>query len=170
MNEVLARWNALPLEDAAGEIVPCCGSQGWAREMALRRPLRDEAALLAAADEVWKNLPPSDWVEAFRSHPRIGESGGPTTSPQRSAVWSTREQQEVRAADEEVKLALAEGNRAYEKRFHRIFIVCATGKSGPEILEILRRRLQSDDKTELHEAAEQQRQIAHIRLRKWLTP
>ena len=170
MNEVLARWNALPLEDAAAEILPCCGSRVWACEMALRRPLRDEAALLAASDEVWKNLPPSDWMEAFRSHPRIGESGGPATSSQRSAVWSRTEQQEVRAADEEVKLALEEGNRAYERRFDRIFIVCATGKSGPEILEILRRRLQSDDKTELHEAAEQQRQIAHIRLRKWLTP
>lgn len=170
MNDVLARWNTLPLEEAAREILPCCGSQGWAREMALRRPVRDEAALLAASDEVWKNLPRPDWLEAFRSHPRIGESGGPATNPQQSAVWSRTEQQKVRAADDEVKLALAEGNHAYEKRFHRIFIVCATGKSGPEILEILRRRLQNDDKTELREAAEQQRQIAHIRLRKWLTP
>lgn len=169
MNEVLARWNTLPLEEAAREILPCCGSQGWAREMALRRPVRDEAALLAASDEVWKNLPQPDWVEAFRSHPRIGESFRPA-SPLQSAVWARTEQQMVRAADDEVKLALAEGNHAYEKRFHRIFIVCATGKSGPEILEILRRRLQNDDKTELREAAEQQRQIAHIRLRKWLTP
>ena len=169
MNDVLARWNALCFEDAAGEILPCCGSPGWAREMALRRPVRDEAALLAASDEVWKNLAESDWMEAFRSHPRIGESHGPATSPQQSAVWSKTEQQKVRAADEEVKLALAQGNRAYEKRFQRIFIVCATGKSGPEILEILRRRLQNDDLAELHEAAEQQRQIAHIRLRKWLS-
>jgi len=170
MNDVLARWNALPLETAAREILPCCGSRGWAREMALRRPVGDEAALLAASDEVWKNLPPSDWMEAFRSHPRIGESDRPATSPQQSAEWSRTEQQKVRAADEEVKLALAEGNRAYEKRFNRIFIVCATGKSGPEILEILRRRLQNDDTAELQEAAEQQRQIAHIRLRKWLSP
>ena len=169
MKEVLARWNALSFDDAAGEILPCCGSRGWAREMALRRPVRDEAALLAACDEVWKNLAESDWMEALRSHPRIGESHGPATSAQQSALWSRTEQQEVRAADEEVKLALAEGNRAYEKRFNRIFIVCATGKSGSEILEILRRRLQNDDQAELREAAEQQRQIAHIRLRKWLS-
>jgi 2-oxo-4-hydroxy-4-carboxy-5-ureidoimidazoline decarboxylase len=50
-----------------------------------------------------------------------------------------------------------------------IFIVCATGKSAPQILDILRRRLQNDEKTELHEAAEQQRQIAHLRLKKWLS-
>jgi 2-oxo-4-hydroxy-4-carboxy--5-ureidoimidazoline (OHCU) decarboxylase len=64
---------------------------------------------------------------------------------------------------------MAEGNRAYEQRFNRIFIVCAAGKSAPEILEILRRRMRNDDPTELHEAAEQQRQIAHLRLKKWLS-
>ena len=168
MNDVLARWNALPFEDAAEEIKPCCGSNGWACAMALRRPIRDEATLLTACDEVWRDLPPSDWMEAFRSHPRIGGLQGPATVSQRSAVWSKTEQQKVSAAEEEVKLALAEGNRAYEKRFNHIFIVCAAGKSGPEILEILRRRLKNDDRAELQEAAEQQRQIAHLRLRKWL--
>jgi 2-oxo-4-hydroxy-4-carboxy-5-ureidoimidazoline decarboxylase len=67
-----------------------------------------------------------------------------------------------------VRKALAEANREYERRFNRIFIVCATGKSAPEILQILRRRLNNDDKTELREAAEQQQQITEIRLRKWL--
>jgi 2-oxo-4-hydroxy-4-carboxy--5-ureidoimidazoline (OHCU) decarboxylase len=47
--------------------------------------------------------------------------------------------------------------------------VCATGKSGPEILEILRRRLENDQQAELREAAEQQRQITQIRLKRWLT-
>jgi 2-oxo-4-hydroxy-4-carboxy-5-ureidoimidazoline decarboxylase len=63
---------------------------------------------------------------------------------------------------------LADANREYECRFNRIFIVCATGKSAPEILGILRRRLQNDPETELQEAAEQQRQITAIRLRKWI--
>lgn len=169
MKDVLARWNALPFEDAAEEILPCCGSKAWARAMALRRPIRDETALLAACDEVWKNLPSSDWMEAFASHPRIGESHGPASASQRSAGWSKTEQQKVSGAEEEVKFALAEGNRAYEKRFNRIFIVCATGKSAPEILEILRRRLQNDDNAELRETVEQQRQIMHIRLKKLLS-
>ncbi len=56
----------------------------------------------------------------------------------------------------------------YEQRFQRIFIVCATNKSAAEILGILRRRLRNDEAAELREAAEQQRQIAHIRLKKWL--
>ena len=168
MSEVLARWNSMPLYEAVGEILPCCGSKAWAQGVAARRPIHDEAALLVACDEVWKELPESDWMEAFRSHPRIGESHGPSSTLPQSASWSKTEQQGVSTADDEVKLALAEGNRAYEQRFKHIFIVCASGKSAPEMLEILRRRLRNDDKTELQEAAEQQRQIARIRLRKWI--
>lgn len=166
---VLARWNGLEQGKAVEEILPCCGSKAWAHGMAARRPLLHEAALLAACDEVWKGLPESDWLEAFRSHPRIGDSHSPTSAPARSAAWSGQEQQKVGAAGEDVKIALAAGNRAYEQKFNRIFIVCATGKSAPEILEILRRRLQHDEMTELKEAAEQQRHIARLRLKKWLS-
>ncbi len=167
--DALARWNALPLDQAAEVILPCCGSKAWAREMAARRPVLDEAALLAASDEVWKSLPESDWLEAFQSHPRIGDSHSPVSTPVQSAAWSGEEQSKVGSAGDEIKSALAEGNRAYEQRFNRIFIVCANGKSAQEILAILQRRLQSDSATELHEAAEQQRQISHLRLKKWLT-
>jgi OHCU decarboxylase len=166
---VLARWNGLQPDNAAEEILPCCGSKAWARGMVARRPLLDETALLAASDEVWKGLPESDWLEAFRSHPRIGYSHSPAATPQRSAAWSGEEQSKVGTAGEDIKLALAEGNREYEQRFNRLFIVCATGKSAPEILAILRRRLSNDETTELHEAAEQQRQIANLRLKKWLS-
>jgi len=169
MSDVLTRWNELSPEKAAEEILPCCGSKTWAQQMAARRPVHNEAAVLAASDEVWRNLPESGWLEAFRSHPRIGELSVPGASAARSANWSGEEQRRVTAAGEDVKVALAEGNRAYEQRFNRIFIVCATGKSGPEILGILQRRLRNDDRTELLEAAEQQRQIAHIRLQKWLS-
>ena len=48
---------------------------------------------------------------------------------------------------------MAEANREYERRFNNVFIVCATGKTAPEILEILRRRLRNDDAAELREAA-----------------
>jgi 2-oxo-4-hydroxy-4-carboxy-5-ureidoimidazoline decarboxylase len=70
--------------------------------------------------------------------------------------------------DQAVKLALEQGNRQYEERFGRIFIVCATGKSPSAILEILRRRLQNDQATELRESAKEQEQITEIRLKKWL--
>ena len=167
VSDVLVRWNHAPGDTAAAQILPCCGSKQWAYEMAARRPFKDEAALMAVSDDTWRNLNEADWIEAFDSHPRIGETkrqGGTHSSD----AWSRQEQEKVTETGNAVKIALAEGNRAYEEKFGRIFIVCATGKSAPEILEILQRRLGNDAATELHEAAEQQRQITQIRLRKWL--
>jgi 2-oxo-4-hydroxy-4-carboxy-5-ureidoimidazoline decarboxylase len=168
MSDVLKRWNAAPVTEAENEIMACCGSWPWARGIAARRPLPDEAALLIASDATWRNLSEADWTEAFRSHPRIGESRAQQPAHARSAEWSATEQREVASADDEIKAALAEANRDYEQRFGRIFIVCATGKTAFEIMEILQRRLQNEDRTELHEAAEQQRQITQLRLKKWL--
>jgi OHCU decarboxylase len=169
MSGMLGRWNAVPVEEAVKAILPCCGSKAWAGGMVVRRPFPDVTTLLAASDETWSNLSAADWMEAFRSHPRIGESRAAQSAPARSATWSAQEQKNVVAAGDAVKVALAEANREYEQRFRHIFIVCATGKSAPEILEILRRRLQNDEPTELREAAEQQRQITRIRLTKWLS-
>jgi 2-oxo-4-hydroxy-4-carboxy-5-ureidoimidazoline decarboxylase len=168
VSEVLARWNALPHEDAAREILPCCGSENWAASMASKRPIQDELSLMETSDTVWRGLPESDWLEAFRSHPRIGESRAERDSAARSSAWSEQEQQKAASADEAMKLALKWGNREYEQKFGRIFIVCAAGKSASEILEILRHRLHNDAAAELRQAAEEQRQIMQLRLKKWI--
>ena len=168
MSKILAHWNELPQDEAAREIVACCGSGTWSAKMASRRPIQDEATLLALSDEIWRTLSETGWQEAFRSHPRIGESSADKTVAPQSSAWSEQEQQKVAAADEAVKMALKWGSREYEQKFGRIFIVCATGKSASEILEILRRRLHNDDAIELQLAAEEQRQIMHIRLKKWI--
>jgi OHCU decarboxylase len=142
--------------------------------MAAQRPFLDVTTLLAASDETWSNLTAADWMEAFRSHPRIGESLPAQSAPalSRSSLaktWSEQEQRKVGASGEDLRIAMANANQEYEHRFGHIFIVCATGKSAPEILEILRRRLQHDEDSELREAAEQQRQITRIRVGKWLS-
>jgi 2-oxo-4-hydroxy-4-carboxy-5-ureidoimidazoline decarboxylase len=168
MNAVLARWNGLDAKEAMEEILSCCGSKTWAKRMVSRRPILGEAALLAACDEVCNTLSESDWDDAFRSHPRVGESASNTAVPARSAVWSGEEQQKVDSASDDVRTALAEGNRAYEQRFQRIFIVCATGKSASEILGILQRRLRNAGSMEALEAAGEQRKITQLRLKKWL--
>ena len=92
-----------------------------------RRPFLDETALLAAADRTWCSLDRSDWMEAFRSHPRIGESRARNTTLAQSVEWSAQEQRNVADADAAVKAALADANQEYERRFNRIFILCATG-------------------------------------------
>jgi 2-oxo-4-hydroxy-4-carboxy-5-ureidoimidazoline decarboxylase len=165
----LARWNGLPVLEAEQEILPCCGSRAWAQAMVSRRPIRQEALLLATSDQIWRALSHSDWTEAFDSHPRIGEKNPKTNADERSRCWSAREQSEVAGIGESLRNALAESNREYERRFGRTFIVCATGKGARDILIILRQRLENDPSTELLEAAEEQRKITHIRLRRWLT-
>jgi 2-oxo-4-hydroxy-4-carboxy-5-ureidoimidazoline decarboxylase len=168
LSGVLSRWNLLPAEEAAKEILPCCGSQAWAQGLAFCRPFKDVATLLATSDRIWRELGVADWLEAFESHPRIGDREKPRAAPAQSAAWSAQEQSRAAVSDDSLKQALTDGNREYERKFHRIFIICATGKSAAEILEVLRRRLNNDETVELHEAAEQQRQITQIRLRKWL--
>ncbi|MBA2732000.1 MAG: bifunctional allantoicase/OHCU decarboxylase, partial [Acidobacteria bacterium] len=68
----------------------------------------------------------------------------------------------------ETRLALAEANREYERKFGHIYIVCATGKTADEMLLILKERLRNDADKELRVAAEEQRKITHLRLGKLL--
>lgn len=168
MSSRLDRWNQLPAGEAREDVLPCCGSMAWARELVARRPLRDAKSLLAASDEIWNSLGKQEWMEAFSKHPRIGERKAPVAASAQSASWSEQEQRNVAAAGNPAQNALTHANREYEQRFGRVFIVCATGKSALEILDILRRRLQNDDAAELREAAEEQRKITNLRLKKWL--
>jgi 2-oxo-4-hydroxy-4-carboxy-5-ureidoimidazoline decarboxylase len=168
LNQILARWHALPPEEAAMEILSCCGSRAWAANLAARRPFADEQTLFAAADDCWQNLPQADWLEAFRSHPRIGEQHAEKKTTAVSAAWSRSEQSQMKEADAAILMRMREGHREYEERFGRIFIVCASGKQPAEMLSILERRLANDPAQELQESAVQQQQIMQLRLRKWL--
>jgi len=170
MNRVLASWNAAGEREALDAMISCCGARRWAGAMAALRPIRDADELCAAANREWSRMEEADWLEAFACHPRIGER-----SPRRTAVataksegWSKQEQEGTESAASGVLAELAEGNALYEKRYGFTYIVCATGKTAEQMLAILERRLASDRATELREAAEQQRQIMQIRLRKWM--
>jgi OHCU decarboxylase len=164
----LAELNALPADAAAAAFLTCCGSTRWAREMARRRPFRGQAGVHAAADEAWLALDPDDWDEAFRAHPRIGERKAAPSQGARAAAWSAQEQSGAASAGDDVAAALAAGNHAYEERFGRIYIVCATGKTADEMLAILRARLANDAATELRAAAAEQAKITQLRLEKLL--
>jgi 2-oxo-4-hydroxy-4-carboxy-5-ureidoimidazoline decarboxylase len=168
MNEVLARWNDLDPADATREVLPCCGSQAWAIALTAQRPIADEASLIRISSSIWLALPEEAWQEAFNSHPRIGQKHPQTRATKESLNWSSEEQRTALSADDVTRFALEDANRHYEQKFGRIFIVCAAGKIPAEILAILETRMQNDAATELHEAAEQQRQITQLRLNRWL--
>ncbi|HEY1897073.1 MAG TPA: 2-oxo-4-hydroxy-4-carboxy-5-ureidoimidazoline decarboxylase [Terracidiphilus sp.] len=167
MNPVLVAWNQSDQRSALDAMLACCAARRWAQSMVALRPFQTVEALSLTADEVWSTMEEPDWMDAFSSHPRIGECKA-APQPTRSAVWSEREQSGASSAGNDVLAQLAAGNAAYEQRFGFTYIVCATGKSADEMLAILQRRLANDRAAELREAAEQQRQITQIRLRKWL--
>ena len=164
---MLARWNAADPTRAAEMILPCCGSRAWADTMSAARPVRDVEELLASASMIWESLSATAWQEAFDSHPRIGERRAKAATAT-SAAWSAAEQAIVQndtgSAD-----ALATVNAAYEARFGRTFLICASGRSAREILAEAERRMANDAAAELREAVEQQQQITALRLRRWLT-
>ncbi len=164
----LDHLNVLPPEEAVRELLTCCGSREWARRMAAARPFGDEAALLMRADEVWWALEERDWLEAFRSHPRIGEKKADAGQTSREQAWSAGEQAGMGSAAAETQRALARGNREYDERFGFIYIVCATGKTADEMLALLRQRLANDPAAELRVAAGEQSKITRIRLEKLL--
>jgi OHCU decarboxylase len=87
-------------------------------------------------------------------------------TPPESGEWAEHEQAGAASASAAVRDRLATRNRDYEARFGYIFIVCATGKSADEMLEIVERRLTNDAVVELGIAAEEQRKITRLRLAK----
>ena len=152
----IPEFDAVPPNVAAEFLRGCCGSSRWVSAMIERRPFGSREAAFNAADEIWKSLDRSDWLETFASHPRIGE--------QTKNSVAAREQSAVKTADDGVRAQLAQVNRDYEQRFGYIYIVCATGKSAEEMLAIARHRLNNDPATELAVAAEEQRKITQLRL------
>jgi OHCU decarboxylase len=130
------------------------------------RPFADLQTLLQRADEIWWGLGAADWREAFAHHPRIGERTAKVAQGARAQSWSVGEQRGVADASFDVRSALAERNREYERRFGHIYLVSAAGKSAEELLDLLRARLLNDPTTELDVAAAEQAKITRLRLEK----
>jgi len=153
--------NELDTPTAERELLRCCGSTQWAREMAAARPFESAEAMAQTSDAIWSTLTRADWLEAFAAHPRIGDRA--------ASSWAATEQAGTANAADEVRARLAAKNHDYEARFGYIFIVCATGQTAEAMLAMLEQRLTNDPDEELHIAAEEQRKITQLRLAKLLT-
>jgi 2-oxo-4-hydroxy-4-carboxy-5-ureidoimidazoline decarboxylase len=156
----LGDLNALSDEDARNAFTSCCGSTRWVTLMVNARPFDSIDEMIEAADDAWAKTGPTDWLEAFSHHPRIGERGSGREAAEQAGAQS---------APLTVKEQISDINNAYEKKFGHIYIVCAAGKSGEEMLEIAKARMRNEPQDELEVAAEEQRKITEIRLRKLLT-
>jgi OHCU decarboxylase len=168
MIQSVKKLNELPASEAETEFLKCCGSRKWASAMVNARPFAGAQAIFDEADTLFGLLSDEDWLEAFRAHPKIGEKKAAAAQSDTAQKWSAHEQSQTANAAAGVMAALAEGNREYEQRFGFIFIVCASGKSAEEMLELLNRRIENSAAAELQIAAEEQRKITQLRLEKLL--
>ena len=125
-------------------------------------PYRDAADILAAVDAAFSVLSWDDIVESMNEHPRIGDrtpGGG----------WSAAEQSGAASAGDQVRQGLAEGNAAYEKRFGHVFLICASGLSGQEMLTQLEARLGNDTEAERAVVRRELLKITRLRMTKLLS-
>lgn len=158
----LENLNALPASALEGQLTACLPVPRWVAAVRDGRPYAAWQDLEATAGAAAQHLDDEELEAALAGHPRIGERA---EGPHHNAAASAREQSGVDPADAEVARALAEGNAAYEARFDRVFLIRAAGRSAPEILAELDRRLGNDDAAEREETVTQLREIALLRLR-----
>ncbi|MDP9395392.1 MAG: 2-oxo-4-hydroxy-4-carboxy-5-ureidoimidazoline decarboxylase [Actinomycetota bacterium] len=158
-------FNVLDEPEAEAALLACCSSPEWARRVLDGRPYADAEELFVAANVALSLLSDEQLAAALAGHPRIGErpEGG------RSAAWSRQEQSGVDEADADLRRELREGNRAYEERFGHVYLVCATGKNGEEMLELLHRRLRNSPEEEQAVLREELRRINRLRLERLLS-
>jgi 2-oxo-4-hydroxy-4-carboxy-5-ureidoimidazoline decarboxylase len=149
-------------EALAGALRACNAAPAFAAGLLARRPFPDTAAAVAAAGAVVRALPWDDVLTALAAHPRIGDRVAGSSA---EAAASRREQGAVQGADEATRAALLEGNRAYEARFDRVFLVRAAGREPAELLAELHRRLGNDEAAERAEVTEQLAQITGLRVK-----
>ncbi|HEU4422337.1 MAG TPA: 2-oxo-4-hydroxy-4-carboxy-5-ureidoimidazoline decarboxylase [Pilimelia sp.] len=157
----LARWNAVPRDEAVRELLPCCASTVWASRVAGGRPYPDVGAVVVAGAAAVADLPWTEVGQALAAHPRIGER---PAGDHREAGWSRREQAGAAGAAEPTAAALAAANSAYEQRFGHVFLIFATGRTAEQMLAEARSRLGNDEATERRVVRDELSKITRLRL------
>lgn len=143
-------------------LLTCLDVPRWADEVLAGGPYASLEAMETAMTEIAAGITDEELEQALARHPRIGERADAALH---DASHSTREQAGVDSEDAETARQLADGNRAYEERFGRVFIIRAAGRDAPEILDQLRLRLDNSDAVERAETINQLTQIALLRFR-----
>ena len=156
----LDAFNALPEAEARERLAECLDVPRWVDTVLEGRPYADRGRA-------------AEGRRGGRGHDDrrgAGVRAGPPPADRRTRRRRSRrgalarEQAGVDPADRDVARRLAAGNLAYEERFDRVFLIRAAGRSGPQILAELDRRLGNDDATERAETVTQLREIALLRL------
>ena len=160
----LEEFNKLDKDTAANELFNCCGSAKWVTTLMASFPFASEKALVEKATTAWyRACSAADWLESFAHHPQIGDKKS------LEQKFAGKEQAGVATATEETINALAKANTDYLNKFGFIFIVCATGRSAAEMLQMMQSRLGNTAEEELYIAMGEQHKITIIRFQKLLS-
>lgn len=157
----LKSFNELDRAAARSALRPCVDIDRWIDAVVDGRPyssVQDAVRAGQVAAEPWTE---SEVDGALAHHPRIGDRA---KGPDLEATLSRSEQSGVDSTDAQVQAALLAGNRAYEERFGRVFLIRAAGRSSGEILDALNARLLHSPDEEIAVVAQQLREIAVLRL------
>jgi 2-oxo-4-hydroxy-4-carboxy-5-ureidoimidazoline decarboxylase len=166
----LEQLNSLEKDLAATELEKCCGAANWVKLMMNHFPFASTSELIDISDTIWNRYcSKNDWLEAFTHHPRIGDIESLEKKFASTKSWAGNEQSGVKEADSNILQQLLQYNDAYEQKFGFIFIVCATGKSAGEMLELLKQRIGNSYEDEINIAAAEQNKITAIRINKLLS-
>ncbi|QOT15734.1 MULTISPECIES: 2-oxo-4-hydroxy-4-carboxy-5-ureidoimidazoline decarboxylase [Paenarthrobacter] len=157
----LAVFNSVGRDEAIKALTPCLDISRWVETIVDARPFASVDELLRTANQAAEPFSPQEVESALAHHPRIGERPKAQTT---EAAMSRSEQAGVDPNDDGTAAALADGNRAYEEKFGRVFLIRAAGRSAKEILSTLQERLTHTPEQEDTIVAEQLREIALLRL------
>lgn len=157
---MLDDFNAAPAAELRGRLKACCAADAWVEAVIAGRPYRDETALEEASDVATALLDETGLAQALAGHPRIGERP--------SGEWSRKEQAGMDGADDDVRAAIADANAEYERRFGRVYLVCASGRSARQLLALCRARLGNSPETETRVTLAELAKINRLRLLKLL--
>ncbi|HEX3785737.1 MAG TPA: 2-oxo-4-hydroxy-4-carboxy-5-ureidoimidazoline decarboxylase [Pseudonocardiaceae bacterium] len=152
----IQRYNTRRAEGLYPELLRCVAVPRWARALVDGRPYGGVTELTAHAAELTEGLTEAEVLLALADHPKIGQRV--------NAGWSRTEQSGVDDRDARLAEALHAGNVAYEQRFGHIYLVCATGRSGAELLADLTARLANEPAAEIAVVRTELGKIAGLRL------
>ncbi|WP_246102898.1 2-oxo-4-hydroxy-4-carboxy-5-ureidoimidazoline decarboxylase [Streptomyces piniterrae] len=147
----LTRFNTTDDGAAEAALHEVCASRAWGSKLLAQRPYATTDALYAASDAAMAELTAEDLAEAMAGHPPIGrpKPGDPTSS---------REQSGMAGASDALKAEMLELNLAYQEKFGHVFLICASGRTGEQMRDAVRNRIDN--------TPEQEREIVRVELGK----
>ena len=142
-------------------LTACLAVPRWVDDVAGHAPYASLEELLAVARAAATPLSPDEIDQALANHPRIGERA---SGNGRAQEFSRSEQASSATTDDADTARLMAGNQAYEKKFGRVFLIRAAGRTRPEIVAELERRLTLSPEDEIVEVGAALRDIALLRI------